>query len=140
VQKLLIDENLSPSLVGLAIGKGFVCSHVNHLALAGQKDWELKAAILEGDWTFVTNNGIDFRGPAKSPGSQGVYSSVSLHAGLICVEAPGGLNLQRQKRLFDLVLSDLIDQGDLMNQVLEVILSTDGSVELNRFAMPPSTG
>jgi predicted nuclease of predicted toxin-antitoxin system len=49
VQKLLVDENLSPSLVGLATDKGFVCSHVNHLGLTGQKDWELKATILEGD-------------------------------------------------------------------------------------------
>jgi hypothetical protein len=105
VQKLLIDENLSPSLVGLATDKGFVCSHVNHLGLTGQKDWQLKAIILEGDWTFITNNGTDFRGPAKRSGSHGVYAGISLHAGLICVDAPGGLNLQRQKRLLDLILA-----------------------------------
>ena len=58
--------------------------------------------------------------------------------GLICVDAPGGLNLGRQKRLFDLILSNLIEEGDLTNQVLEVVLSTDGSVELIRFKMPPS--
>ena len=58
--------------------------------------------------------------------------------GLICVDAPGGLNLERQKRLFDLILSNLIEEGDLTNQVLEVVLSTDGSVELIRFKMPPS--
>ena len=51
MQKLLVDENLSPSLVGLATDKGFVCSHVNHLGLTGQKDWQLKATILDGDWT-----------------------------------------------------------------------------------------
>ena len=61
MQKLLVDENLSPSLVGLATDKGFVCSHVNHLGLTGQKDWQLKATILDGDWTFITNNGVDFR-------------------------------------------------------------------------------
>ena len=138
MQKLLVDENLSPSLVGLATDKGFVCSHVNHLGLTGQKDWELKATILEGDWTFITNNGTDFRGPAKNPGSHGIYAGISLHAGLICVDAPGGLNLERQKRLFDLILSNLIEEGDLTNQVLEVVLSTDGSVELIRFKMPPS--
>jgi hypothetical protein len=136
VQKLLIDENLSPSLVGQANAKGFVCSHVNYLGLTGLKDWELKATILEGDWTFVTNNGTDFRGPAKNAGSQGVYAGISLHAGLVCVDAPGGLNLERQKRLFDLVLSNLMEQGELTNQVLEVMLSTNGSVELTRYAMP----
>jgi hypothetical protein len=138
VQKLLIDENLSPSLVGLATDKGFVCSHVNHLGLTGQKDWELKATILEGDWTFITNNGTDFRGPAKHPGSHGVYAGISLHAGLICVDAPGGLNLQRQKRLLDLILANLQGEGDLTNQVLQVVLSADGSVELSRYAMPPT--
>ena len=138
MQKLLIDENLSPSLVELAIAKGFVCSHVNYFGLAGQKDWELRAIILEGDWTFITNNGADFRGPAKSPGNHGVYAGISLHAGLVCVDAPGGLNLERQKRLFDLVLSNLMEEGDLTNQVLEVVLSTNGSVVLTRYAMPPS--
>ena len=140
MEKLLIDENLSPSLVVQANDKGFVCAHVNHLGLTGLKDWKLKETILDGDWTFVTNNGIDFRGPAKDPGSRGVYSGVTVHAGLICVDATSGLNLERQKRLFDLILLNLIEQGDLTNQVLEVVLSHDGAVELNRTAMPPSTG
>lgn len=138
MHKLLTDENLSPSLVAQAITKEFVCAHVNHLGLTGLKDWELKATILEGDWTLITNNGTDFRGPAKNPGSHGVYAGVSLHAGLICIDAPGGLNLERQKRLFDLILTNLEEEGDLTNQVLEVVLSGDGSVELTRYALPPS--
>jgi len=28
---------------------------------------------LDGDWTFVTNNSIDFRGPVSKPGSTGEY-------------------------------------------------------------------
>ena len=136
MQKLLIDENLSPSLVGLATDKGFVCLHVNHLGLAGQKDWQLKTTILDGDWTFITNNGVDFRGSVKKLGSQGVYADVPLHAGLVCVDAPRGLNLESQKRLFDLVLSNLEEGGTLTNQVLQVTLSPDGSVELARYGMP----
>ena len=136
MQKLLVDENLSPSLVALAADKGFVCSHVNHLGLTGQKDWQLKTTILDGDWTFITNNGVDFRGSPKKPGSQGVYADVSLHAGLVCVDAPEGLNLEIQKRLFDLVLSNLEEEGALTNQVLQVTLSPDGSVELARYGMP----
>jgi hypothetical protein len=135
VQKLLIDENLSPSLVGLATSRGFVCSHVNHLGLSGQKDWQLKTTILDGDWTFITNNGVDFRGPAKNPGSQGVYADVYLHAGLICIDAPSGLNLLRQKQIFELVIANLEEQGDLMNQVLQVTLSANGGLELSRYEM-----
>jgi hypothetical protein len=39
----------------------------------GWKDWSLKTVILEGDWTFVTKNSIDFRGPA----SRGQYAGVA---------------------------------------------------------------
>ena len=118
---------------------GDSCAHTSITwVLLGLKDWELKATILEGDWTFITNNGTDFRGPAKHPGSHGVYAGISLHAGLICVDAPGGLNLERQKRLFDLILSNLMEQGDLTNQVLDVVLSADGSVEFSRYPMPTS--
>jgi predicted nuclease of predicted toxin-antitoxin system len=85
--KVLIDENLSPSLAADAQQKGFLCSHVNHLGKTGTKDWELKRVILEGDWTFVTNNSTDFRGPANEPGSPGEYEDVRLHAGLVCIDA-----------------------------------------------------
>jgi hypothetical protein len=136
VQKLLIDENLSPSLTELANSRGFVCSHVNHLGLMGLKDWQLKTAILEGDWTFITNNSVDFRGPGKKPGSHGIYADITLHAGLICIDAPDGLNLERQKLLFQLILSNLQEHGDLTNQVLQVTLSRDGAVALIRYEMP----
>ena len=88
MQRILIDENRSPSLAADAQQRGFVCSHVNHLGKAGSKDWKLKRIILEGDWTFVTNNSIDFRGPADKPGSSGEYADVRLHAGLVCIDAP----------------------------------------------------
>jgi hypothetical protein len=48
------------------------------------------------------------------------------------------LNLERQKRIFDLILSNLMEEGDLTNQVLDVVLSADGSVELSRNRMPTS--
>lgn len=33
--------------------------------MGGLKDWELKPNILEGDWTFVTRNSVDFHGKDK---------------------------------------------------------------------------
>jgi len=136
LQKILIDENLSPSLEAMAHERGFQCSHVNHLGKTGQKDWQLKPAILDGDWTFVTNNGIDFRGPADRPGSSGEYADVRLHAGLVCVNAPGGLNLDLQRQLFGFILDELSTNGELVNQVLEVDLHKNGGVELRRRALP----
>ena len=44
--------------------------------------------------------------------------------------------MDRQKRLFEIVLSNLEDQGDLTNQVLQVTLFIDGTVELSRYTMP----
>lgn len=136
MQKILIDENLSPSLAADAQLKGFLCSHVNHLGKTGTKDWELKRVILEGDWTFITNNSTDFRGPANEPGSAGEYSDVRLHAGLVCIDSPFGLNLDLQKQIFGLILDELAKNGDLTNQVLKVDVRKDGRVELERFALP----
>jgi hypothetical protein len=60
-----INECLSLDLVEVARERGFVeSSHVVWIGKAGWKDWELKPFILEGDWTFVTRNSVDFRGPA----------------------------------------------------------------------------
>ena len=136
MQKILIDENLSPSLAADAQQKGFLCSHVNHLGKTGTKDWELKRVILEGDWTFVTNNSTDFRGPASEPGSSGEYADVRLHAGLVCIDAPFGLNLDFQRQIFGLVLDDLAKNRDLTNQLLQIDVRKDGRVQLERFALP----
>jgi len=120
----------------MAHERGFLCSHVNHLGMTGQKDWELKTTIIEGDWTFITNNSIDFRGPADKPGSSGECADVSLHAGLVCINAPGGLSLAFQRRLFELILNDLERNGSLANQVLEVVLDRSGKVQVTRREMP----
>ena len=84
--KFLIDECLSPELAKLALRRGYVgSSHVVWLKKGGWKDWNLKPVILEGDWTFVTRNSCDFRGPETAPGSKGQYAGVRFHAGLICL-------------------------------------------------------
>ena len=136
MQKILIDENLSPSLAAEAQQRGFLCSHVNHLGKAGTKDWELKRIILEGDGPPVTNNSIDFRGSADKPGSAGEYADVRLHAGLVCIDAPFGLNLNIQRQLFALILDELVNNGDLTNQSLEVGIKKDGKVKLRRIVLP----
>jgi len=89
--KFLIDECLSLDLVEVAVNSGFPeSSHVVWMGKAGWKDWQLKPFILEGDWTFVTRNSADFRGPAHDPGAHGQYTDVALHPGLICINGPDG--------------------------------------------------
>jgi hypothetical protein len=135
--KLLIDECLSPELAKLAQDRGYdEASHVVWLGKAGAADWTLKTLIIDGDWTFVTKNSIDFRGPSSSPGSKGQYADVAIHAGLICLNGPEGMDLEIQRELFEIALDELGDD-DLVNQVLEVTLTEQNEIHVLRYALPP---
>jgi hypothetical protein len=136
--RLLIDKCLSEELAKLAWGRGHPeSSHVCWIGKAGAKDWELLTIILDSDWTFVTKNSIDFRGPADAPGSKGQYQNASLHAGLICLNGPVGMDLNLQVELFEMAL-DAIGDSDLVNQVLEVTLEDAKAVDLTitRYDLP----
>ena len=60
--RFLIDECVHESLVGVAHAAGCEAMHVNHLGLSGKPDWALGERIVEGEFTFVTNNRVDFIG------------------------------------------------------------------------------
>jgi hypothetical protein len=108
--------------------------------LCGKKDWELKPYILDGDWTFVTRNSVDFRGSASRPGSKGQYADVAIHAGLICLNGPDGMDLDVQLELFEQALDELAEDDDLINQVLEITLDGDEELHILRYRLPPENG
>jgi hypothetical protein len=139
VPKFLIDECLSPDLAALARERGFFeSSHVTWLGKAGWKDWELKQFILEQDWTFVTRNSTDFRGPSDQPGSKGQYADVPLHAGLVCINGPDSMSAEDETELFGIVLDEL-GPDEMVNLAIEITLSdADGGFELVRYALPQS--
>lgn len=136
--KFLIDECLTLDLVQLARGRGFgESSHVVWLGLQGCKDWELMRVVLDGDWTLVTHNAFDFRGPRAKPGSRGQYSGIDLHAGLICLGGDDSLSKSMQVSLFGQALEEVGNPGDLVNQVLEVWHETStGQASVVRYRMP----
>lgn len=136
--KFLIDECLSLDLVAVAHGQGFVeSSHVVWMGKAGWKDWELKPFILEGDWTLVTRNSVDFRGHANNPGASGEFADVPLHAGLVCINGPDGMNAEIQCELFEAALEEIGEAQQLVNEVIEVDLdSLDGEFTVHRYSMP----
>jgi predicted nuclease of predicted toxin-antitoxin system len=72
--RFLIDENLSPLLAEPARARGFEATHVNHLGLRTEADWELLRVVAEQDWVLVTNNAIEFRGR---------YREIELHPGVV---------------------------------------------------------
>lgn len=72
--RFLIDECLHESLVGVGQAAGFETTHVNHLGLSGQPDWALAERIVNDEFTFVTNNRVDFLQ---------LFGKMELHPGLI---------------------------------------------------------
>ena len=135
--KLLIDECLSPELAKIAIDKEHgETSHIVWLGLGGYKDWELTPIILDGDWIIVTKNSVDFRGPRDKPGTKGQYADVAIHAGLICLNGPPGMDLDMQIELFEQALLELDADPDLVNQVLEITLDDDDDLRVLRYALP----
>jgi hypothetical protein len=121
----------------MAIARGYgETSHVVWMKLGGLKDWELKPIILDGDWTFVTKNSVDFRGPKERVGSKGQYADVAIHAGLICLNGPPGMDLDMQIELFEQALAELATNGDLVNCVLEISLESDEELRVLRYALP----
>ncbi len=136
--KLLIDECLSAELALMARERGHhEASHVVWIGKSGWKDWELKQLLLDEDWVLVTWNCKDFRGPENAPGSKGVLADVQLHAGLICINGPTGMDLELQRHLFGFVLEELDLRPDLTNQVLEVSIGESGdNVDIFRYGLP----
>lgn len=108
--------------------------------MSGVQDWNLLPVILAGDWTFVTKNSHDFRGPVDAPGTTGEYAKTDLHAGLLCLNGPVGMDLDLQLELFEIALDALEADSDLVNQVLEITLGDhkDADVSVRRYDLPPA--
>ena len=119
--RFLIDECLHESLVGVAHSAGFDAMHVNHLGLSGKPDWEIAERIVKDEFTFVTNNRVDFLQ---------LFGKMDLHPGLIVLVPNVVPALQRA-----LLVSALryLSGRDLINVVIEVSLqgNTVQCVEYN---------
>lgn len=135
---LFIDECLSDELTRMAIERGhWNSTSVKRRGLQGMPDWKLLPIVLAEDLTLVTKNSIDFRGPADAQGSKGLYAALDLHAGLICLNGPPGMDLDMQRDLFAIALDKLAALGDdLVNRVLDVTLESDGDVIIRLYDLP----
>lgn len=106
---MLIDECLSPELVGLAHESGFEAYHVAHYGLSGAKDSAVFEKVAERGFIFVTNNRGDFIE---------LVEKAELHAGLIVIVPQ--VRREGQKIFFKRALDRLKQVGDLTNKILEV--------------------
>lgn len=137
--RFLIDECLTPELVQMAVEAGHSESTcVRDRGLAGTKDWRLIEFVVQGDFTLVTNNAVDFRGggPGKLGGE---HSRQQIHAGLVCLNSVHPLDLKRQLALFQIALDELAAMDDLVNRALEVFENEDGTVEVAVYDIPDPT-
>lgn len=121
--RVLIDECLHESLVGVAHGAGFDATRVNHLGLSGKPDWELADRIVEDEFTFVTNNRADLLQ---------LFATMKLHAGLV-VLVPN-VSPAHQRALFDAVIRYLGGR-ELVNGVVEVSLKAQAA-EVQEYELP----
>jgi len=98
-------------------------------------------AVKKGDhrWRLDVRHQkhIDFRGPSDARGSKGQYADVAVHAELICLNGPVGMDLDLQLEMFEEALDQLDRIDDLVNEVLEISLSDSSEeFELLRYQMP----
>jgi predicted nuclease of predicted toxin-antitoxin system len=121
--RFLIDECLHESLVGVAHAAGFDATHVNHLGLSGKADWELAERIAEDEFTFVTNNRVDFIR---------LFSKMELHAGLIVLVPNVVPSVQRA--MFQAAILYMAGK-DLINSAIEVSIEGN-SVKCAGYRLP----
>jgi predicted nuclease of predicted toxin-antitoxin system len=121
--RLLIDECLHESLVGLAHAADFEATHVNRLGLSGQPDWALAERIVKDEFTFVTNNRVDFIQ---------LFGKMELHPGLVVLVPNVVPALQRA--LFEGAIQYLAGR-DLVNTVIEVSLEGE-TVRCMEYQLP----
>lgn len=91
--KLYIDEDLTPTLVGIGQLRGYESTCVRDRGLLGNKDPVHFRLCQTEDRVFVTNNTDDFTGQCEAAG---------LHPGLITM--PNHLTAPEQRHLLNLVI------------------------------------
>jgi predicted nuclease of predicted toxin-antitoxin system len=111
VIRLLLDEHLSPRLVGRLAERGVYAQHLAHVGLAGATDPEVWRYAFEHDFAVVTMNARDFLTLA---------SGVTVHPGLIVLRE-SGLTRDEQWARLAAVVERLLDRDELLvNRVVEV--------------------
>jgi predicted nuclease of predicted toxin-antitoxin system len=72
--KFLIEECLHTSLVKIAHDRQYEAYHVAYLGMGGLKDHDLMEKVRAEEFTFVTNNAVDFRR---------LFRQEAIHPGLV---------------------------------------------------------
>lgn len=110
--RLLLDEHISPSLVGKLGDKGIFAVAAAHVGLSGETDAKIWKYALENDFAVVTSNLRDFIR----------LLNVDVHPGLMVLREGGltrGEQWDRVRPVLDLILKSS-DDNFLINKVVEI--------------------
>ncbi|MFO0582343.1 MAG: DUF5615 family PIN-like protein [Anaeromyxobacter sp.] len=109
---VLIDENLTPTMVERLASKGVVAVHVAHIGMPGATDPEVWRYAYEHDQIVVTLNAADFLELA---------GGVELHPGLVVLRGAVGLSRDQQWAWVEPAIDHLLATGDaLVNRAVLV--------------------
>jgi len=110
--RLLLDEHVSPSLVGKLGDKGAFAVAAAHVGLSGEPDEQIWNYALENDFVVVTSNARDFIR----------LLNVEVHPGLIVLRE-SGLTRDEQWDRIRPVVEHVLESGDdnfLVNKLVEI--------------------
>lgn len=122
--KLLLDENLSPTIAAALALEGHDVCHVRDRGLLGATDPEVLDCAFDEDRILVTKNVADF---------EALAGRCELHAGVIFLEK-GDSNREEQLEQVRTAICEVESQGDLVNQALRVL--EEGRVVIEPMSKP----
>ena len=110
--RILLDEHVSPSLVGKLGDKGIFAVAATHVGLSGKPDAKIWNYAFQNDFVVVTGNARDFIR----------LLNVEVHPGLIVLRE-GGLSRDEQWDRLRPVIEHVLESTDdnfLVNKLVEI--------------------
>ena len=110
--RILLDEHISPALVGRLADIGVYAQSVPHVGLGGRSDREIWKYALNHDFAVVTTNARDFI----------KLLDVDVHPGLIVLRESGLTRDEQWQRIRPVIehVKEAGDQDFLLNKLIEV--------------------
>jgi len=124
--KLLIDEDLSPTLTARCAQKGFYAVAVAHVGLSGWRDSEVWRYALENDLVVVTADTRHFIN----------LLNIELHPGLITLWE-GDLSRDEQWNRLDLALDHISENDDPAGYMINRVVDVMSAEEIRVREIPP---
>src|SRR5207302_3099101 len=124
--RLLLDENISPALVGRLADVGVYAQSVPHVGLAGRADHAVWKYALDHDFAVLTINARDFI----------ELLDVAVHPGLIVLRE-SGLSRDEQWDRIQPIIDHILESSDddfLLNNLVEI--SAAGEWEIREIPKP----